>query len=130
MSREPVRFGRAHSGKVRGSPKTGSTLLSNRVIAQIRAPAKVSTSSPTAWRTWACEFAEVDTESRLTIGPSWDQPPPWTNRQSHRSQELARPVTPMPLERQGRHGQPNVRGEQLYQAVHVAALKGSREPLY
>lgn len=40
----------AQSGKVRGSPKRASTLLSKRVMALIRRPARVSTSSPFAWR--------------------------------------------------------------------------------
>ena len=39
---------RAHSGRVRGSPKRGRTLLSKRVMAQIRLPERVRTSSPIA----------------------------------------------------------------------------------
>jgi hypothetical protein len=38
------------SGRIRGSPKEASMLVSNRVIAQIRSPAKVSTSSPAPCR--------------------------------------------------------------------------------
>jgi serine/threonine protein kinase len=38
------------SGSDRGSPNHGSTLLSKRVIAQIRSPVRVRTKRPVPWR--------------------------------------------------------------------------------
>ena len=37
------------AGRLPGSPKRGRTVLSNRVMAQIRFPVRVNTSRPTAW---------------------------------------------------------------------------------
>ena len=45
----------AQLGSVRGSPKRGRTLLSKRVMAQMRPPDRVRTSSPSAWHIPVCE---------------------------------------------------------------------------
>src|SRR5215469_5069518 len=68
-------------GSDRGSPKDGSTLLSKRVMAQIRSPARVSTYKPVAWRIPAgtrryapnagWPLARVGTTSNLRPAPNW-----------------------------------------------------------
>jgi hypothetical protein len=53
-SRTPGGSDAGYSRRVRGSPKWGRTLLSNRAMAEMRSPSSASTSSPTAWAIGAC----------------------------------------------------------------------------
>ena len=78
-------------------------LVSNRVMPQIRSPAKVSTISPAACMMRACEEAE----GWLAVGPRRDQPAPHMP-DGRRGQEPVHQVAALPFERNGRHVQSDV----------------------
>ena len=103
-------------------------LVSNRVIAQIRSPARVRTSSPIACRIRGLRVADVDAEGGLAVGPRRDQPGP-LEPDGRRGQEPVRQVAALVFQRNGRHGQPDVLGQEADDAVDVLGLEGPGEPL-
>jgi hypothetical protein len=73
--------------------------------------------------------AGVEAEGRLAVGPDWYQAGGPAGPECGRREEPACQLASLVFQRQRRHGQPDILGEQRKDAVHVGRLKCPGQPV-
>ena len=86
----------------RGRPPGHAT---DRVMAQIRGPARVRTNSPLAWATGALALRQVQAEGGLSVGPSGNQLEAPSSPEDHGCTEVRDQLPAVVLERDRGHGE-------------------------
>jgi hypothetical protein len=96
------------------------------VMALTRGPVRVMTSRPLACRMPACGVGAVDREGGLAVGSGLDQPVAVPVREEL-GEAAGGDGAAAVLERAGRHGEPDVVGQQGDEAVEVSGGVGGGE---
>ena len=94
-------------------------LSTNRVSAEIRSPSNVSTISPCAWNTGACASAGSSRRRAARWPGSEPAGPAWPSARRSLAEEGGDGRRALILQRDRRHGEPGVVGEQRDHAVDV-----------
>ena len=114
---------------VRGKPKWGRTLLSNRVKAQNPSSRQGEDEQPVAVGDRRVVVSHVQAEGGLSVGPGGHQLVAPSCLEDHRRMEVSDQLPAVVLERDRRHGEPNVPCQQGDDAGHVACHEGVGEAL-
>ena len=117
------------AGSVRGRPKRLKTPESVKpVSAEMRSPSSVSTVSTLAWETRAVGVGDVGRDRRLGVGAGRDEAHrPSRPVAEYRLEEGGDRLVTLVLERQWRHRQPRVLGQQRDDPGEVAGFPGVGE---